>query len=121
MKKLIISALIALSCLSAFAADPGFFNDKWTGPDKTKHLIAGTIVGALGTGVTGSEWKGAAAGCAVGAAKEIYDAKHKDTHISSFQDFAVTCLGSVVGAGGTKWLISKDSGTTYFIYKWEFK
>lgn len=54
--------------------------DTWTTPDKTKHLVAG-----------------AAAGCAVGVAKEINDMRSPG-HTPSYKDAVVTCIGAAVGA-----------------------
>lgn len=117
MKKLFISALIAFTCMSTYASD--FFNDKWSGPDKTKHLIVGLATGSVSTFVTKDEWKGAAVGCAVGAVKEVYDARSGTKHVASFQDFAVTCLGSALGAGITKFVLYKEQGKTMILYKME--
>lgn len=71
--------------------------DSWTGPDKTKHLIVGASIG-LAAGALSDSWTvGAAAGCAVGALKEINDMRSVN-HTPSYKDFAVTCLGSMIGA-----------------------
>lgn len=72
-------------------------SDSWTTPDKTKHLLVGASIG-LAAGAMSDSWTvGAAAGCAVGALKEINDMRSVN-HTPSYKDFAVTCLGAAIGA-----------------------
>jgi uncharacterized protein YfiM (DUF2279 family) len=71
--------------------------DAWTGPDKTKHLAAGLIIAAPVSMLTDSWRAGAAAGCAVGVAKELQDMRSPG-HTPSYKDAVVTCLGAAIGA-----------------------
>lgn len=73
------------------------FDDKWTGPDKNKHIIGGFAISLVVSLVFGAEI-GFAVGAAVAFAKEfVYDlALKKGT--CSFQDLVVTLGGSAVGA-----------------------
>lgn len=66
------------------------FSDAWTGPDKTKHAIAGAAIGAVVTFVTKSPLYGALATAAVAAVKEVYDSFGYGT--PSFQDLVVTAV-----------------------------
>lgn len=83
MKKLICATLVFMSATASA-------QDSWTGKDKLYHAIIG---GAVGAGVTKAtdDWRyGCAAATAVGIAKELYDARHRDRHTPSWRDAAVT-------------------------------
>ena len=103
MKKFLIAASIVLST-SAFAG-ACTTHDAWTGPDKTKHFIAGGAIGSAGTLVFKNPDYGFALGVGVGALKEVVD-RMSSNHTCSFQDFAVTALGAGAGAYGTAWIIT---------------
>jgi uncharacterized protein YfiM (DUF2279 family) len=96
------------------------FNDVWTGPDKTKHAAVGLVAGTAGTLVFKNEWAGAGIGCAVGFAKEAYDYDRRDTHKASFQDFAWTCAGAFLAAGGSKYYLNYRNGTPQIVYSIKF-
>lgn len=66
--------------------------------DKLGHLLVGAIVGAGVTLIFADPVMGAAAGIALGAAKELYDARHPDRHTVEFADFLATTIGAVFGA-----------------------
>lgn len=99
MNKLgVVVALLACSAAHA---------DEWTGPDKTKHFAGGALIGAAVTAAARDERWGVAAGCAVGAVKEAYDARNREQHTPSFKDFAVTCAGAYLGSKGTGWVLTR--------------
>lgn len=91
-------ALAALPCAACTTAD------QWTGPDKTKHVLAGAAIGAAGSLVFKDPHKGLLLGAAVGVAKELYDRKHGGT--CSLQDGVMTALGAAAGAYGTAWIVA---------------
>jgi len=91
-----ISALIL--SLSALSAQAWTGSDSWTTPDKTKHLAIGAGIGLVVSAASDSWRAGAAAGCAVGIAKELQDGRSNNAHTQSYKDAAVTCLGAAVGA-----------------------
>ena len=90
-----ISALIL--SLSALSAQAWTGSDSWTTPDKTKHLAIGAGIGLVVSAASDSWRAGAAAGCAVGIAKELQDGRSAG-RTQSYKDAAVTCLGAAVGA-----------------------
>lgn len=90
--------------------------NSWHGSDKRAHAYGGAAIGSVVTLAT-NQWEyGALAGCAAGMFKEMHDARHPRHHDSSFQDFAVTCLGAVVGSSLTGLLIAPN----YIGYRWTF-
>ncbi len=96
--------LLALALASSPAlAGPCIKNDAWTGPDKTKHLIAGAALGAAGTLAFQNAQTGLLLGAGVGLAKELVDRRGSGT--CSLQDFAVTVAGAAAGAYGAKVVI----------------
>ncbi len=93
-----VAAIVAcIGIGGALTAPKAHAADAWTGPDKTKHLAAGLIIAAPVSMLTDSWRAGAAAGCAVGVAKEINDMRSPG-HTPSYKDAVVTCLGAAVGA-----------------------
>lgn len=90
-----ISALIL--SLSALSANAWAGSDSWAGPDKQKHAAVGAGIGLVVSAASDSWRAGAAAGCAVGIAKELQDGR-SNAHTQSYKDAAVTCLGAAVGA-----------------------
>lgn len=102
MKKILIALSLALAATAASAGCTA--SDSWKGPDKTKHAVAGAVVGSVGTLVFKEPKYGFWAGVAVAAAKEAYDASGKGT--CSFQDFAVTAGAAYAAAYGTAWIIT---------------
>ena len=105
-------ALAALPCAACTTAD------RWTGPDKQKHLLAGAALGAAGTLATKDPLKGLAFGAAVGLAKELHDRRGGGT--CSLQDFAVTALGAAAGAYGTAWLIAPRKDGVFIAFSTRF-
>ena len=78
-------------------ATPMNWNDHWTGHDKNMHFIAGAAISSAVTIYSENSNYGMIAGCSLGLLKEVSD-MHRSRATSSFQDAAVTCLGSVLGA-----------------------
>jgi VanZ family protein len=90
-----VAAIVA--CLGLAGGVTEARADAWTGPDKTKHLVAGLIIAAPVSMLADSWRAGAAAGCAVGVAKELHDMRSPG-HTPSYKDAVVTCLGAAIGA-----------------------
>lgn len=99
ISRFLIAGVLALSGV-AHACD---FKDKWTGPDKKKHFLAGAAIGAAGTLVFKDPKYGFYAGLAAAALAETRG------HCS-FQDFAVTAAGAAVGSGVTWYVLPKKNG-----------
>jgi len=64
--------------------------------DKAAHAVAGAAAAAVATDVTGSKAMGCATALALGAGKELWDARHGGD--DEFLDFAAT---SAFGCGVT--------------------
>lgn len=92
-------------------------DDKWTGPDKVKHMAAGAIAGAAVTGYTGEAWKGCAASAVLGWVKEMHD-QRKGT--PSMQDFAVTAAAGCAASYGTAWAVAPTRDGFAVAYNKEF-
>ena len=107
----VLLLVLALFSTNLFA-DNFQWNDKWTGSDKNYHFGIGLVTGASVTVLSQNANYGMAAGCAVGVAKEAYDLK-KANHSATFQDLAVTCLGSVLGAQLTKNIYISPNRVSY--------
>jgi uncharacterized protein YfiM (DUF2279 family) len=95
----LVAALAAAALSTAHA-------DAWTGPDKTMHFGIGAAIGSAGTLIFKNPNAGLVLGVAAGAAKEAYDAQHRDAHTVSAKDFAVTALGAFLGSKATGWAIT---------------
>ena len=110
------------AALAAVLATPpaALPQDKWIAPDKFAHLVAGTAIAGAGTFVLDDARLGFALGCGVGALKELNDRRHPDINTSSWKDFAVTCLGAGIGAGGMRWMLSRQAGVTTVLWRREF-
>lgn len=109
MKRLFL--LLWLVSTSCFAGSFQW-NDKWTGQDKTLHLVVGSVIGGSVTALTENDNYGMVAGCGVGMLKELSDMHHVN-HTASIQDFAASCLGSVIGAQLVKGLYLIPNGLIY--------
>ena len=115
--------LLALPGAAVFGAE-----DKWLAPDKFQHLAVGAAAGGGVTALaTAQRWGGdprlwgTAAGCALGAAKELNDARHRDIHTPSWRDFAVTCAGAAAASYTMGWMLSRQpGGTTVVSWSKEF-
>jgi len=106
MKKLLTAILLSCS-LNANA-------DTWTGPDKTLHLLGGFTVSTLVTMHTKDPWEGFKWGVIAGAVKEGLDAMGAGE--VSGKDFAITVLGSAIGAYTGGLIVSRNQGTTTIAY-----
>ena len=72
--------------------------DSWTGRDKLQHVAGSAAIAAAVTVVTSSERAGFWTAVAVGAAKEAYDAQHRDRHNPSIKDFGADVAGAYLGS-----------------------
>ena len=76
-------------------------------PDKGSHCFVGMSASFLGTILASNTdqrwWAGAALGCGLGAAKEIYDNNNNGT--VEFADFAWTCLPAITTNFGLNGMI----------------
>ena len=111
MKKLLFILLFPTVC---------FAQDKWIARDKFFHLTVGTAIGGAGTFIFDDARVGFALGCGVGVLKEVYDKQHPDIHTASWKDAAVTCLGAGLGAGGMRWMLTKQRETILVTYTRNF-
>jgi uncharacterized protein YfiM (DUF2279 family) len=89
----------ALALVAVLIANPALA-DSWTGKDKTKHALAGAIIGAAITATTKDPLKGCAVATAAGAIKEMHDAT------ASFKDFAVTAAFGCALAYSSGWVMT---------------
>jgi len=114
---LIMSVFAAFTAITDAHAHSGVANSSsdWYGTDKHAHLKAGVVVGALGTLATESPAWGTAIGCGAGALNEVKDYYSKG-HTADFKDFAVTCIGSALGAYSSDWVLTKTVGNGYGIF-----
>jgi hypothetical protein len=77
--------------------------DAWKGPDKTKHILAGALIGGSVTYMTERPEYGVLATLVAAAGKEANDRRGYGT--CSFQDFAVTMAAGIAASYGTKLVI----------------
>ena len=112
--------LTPILALALLCAGPAQAQDKWIAPDKFAHLVVGTAIGGAGTFLLDDARAGFALGCGVGVLKEVYDYQHRDIHTSSWKDAAVTCLGAGLGAGGMRWMLTRQAGVTTVSYAVRF-
>lgn len=110
MNKTNLKILLGLALAGSAHAGDLIWNDSWTGQDKARHFVAGAAIGAATTVYFDNANYGIAAGCAVGALKEAHDMRR---NTGTFQDFAVTCLGSFVGAKVVEGLYLSPRGINY--------
>lgn len=101
-------AVILVAVCLLFLSQSVCAQERYTDPDKVMHLGAGFVIGAGVTAYTKSATAGALAGCAVGIAKEAYDASQPARHSATEKDAIATCLGAAIGAGGA-WAIVPGS------------
>lgn len=106
MKKLLTLLLLVCS-LQAHA-------DSWTGEDKKLHFGAGFVISSLVTLHTKDPWEGFKWGVIAGAVKEGLDATGAGE--VSGKDFAITVLGSAIGAYTGGLIVSRNQGTTTIAY-----
>ena len=104
--------ILALTLLATSAQA----QDKWIARDKFAHLVVGTAIGGAGTFVFDDARVGFALGCGVGVLKELNDKRHPDINTASWKDAAVTCLGAGLGAGGMRWMLTRQAGVTTVSY-----
>lgn len=129
MKRFLVSWLLSAACvLPSYAADtlPNgkwqkcTVSDAWKGPDKTKHIIVGSTIGAGTTLVTKEPLYGVVTTVVVAGLKEAYDRRGYGT--CSLQDFVVTIAAGTAAAYGVNWFIVPRMGkmttdTTVYITK----
>jgi len=74
--------------------------DEWTSGDKRAHFLGGLVVGGVFSEHTGSRGPGVLMGCGVGVFGELIEAARYGWFSPrvSPKDFAVECMGSVLGA-----------------------
>jgi uncharacterized protein YfiM (DUF2279 family) len=104
--------LLMFSCSIVYAGC--LTNDRWHGQDKGFHFMGGAAVSTLVTMHTGRWQDGLLAGAAVGGVKELLDASGAGT--CSLQDFAVTVLGSALGAATGHLIVTRVQGRTLVAY-----
>jgi uncharacterized protein YfiM (DUF2279 family) len=104
--KSIIVVLCILYSNIAFAGNHCITNDSWSGPDKVKHALVGSVTGAAGTLIFKDTKYGLISTVAIAGAKELYDLKTGRT--CSLQDFAVTVIAGAVSSYTTNWFIKID-------------
>lgn len=105
---LIILSVPILSPAYAVRVQDGMYkgcklNDAWKGPDKTKHVAAGALIGSSVTYMTERPEYGVLATFVAAAGKEANDRRGYGT--CSFQDFAVTMASGIAASYGTKLVI----------------
>lgn len=100
--------LVVVTAIALLAPSKACAQERYTDPDKAMHIGAGFVIGAGVTAYTKSAAAGALAGCAVGIAKEAYDASQPSRHSATEKDAIATCLGAAIGAGGA-WAIVPGS------------
>lgn len=100
-------------------AGPACAQDSWGGADKREHFIIGSIIGAVGTGVSGSMWTGFAIGAGAGVLKESLDTQKTGGKFSG-KDVAATMLGAAVGVAVGGLVIRYSQGTTQVAYTTRF-
>ena len=93
---LVFCALFSMMSSSAMASDCS--KDGWLCRDKALHLGGSAAVAAAITVATKDERIGFWTTVAIGAAKEAYDAKHRDRHTPSWRDFGADVAGAYVGS-----------------------
>ena len=113
MKKTAALLSFALLASAHAQAQP---QDKWLARDKFAHLVVGTAIGGAGTFILDDARAGLALGCGVGVLKEVYDKQHPDIHTASWKDAVVTCIGAGLGAGGMRWMLTRQAGVTTLSY-----
>lgn len=86
--------------------------DSWTGPDKLQHAAGSAAIAAAVTVATGSERTGFWTSVAVGAAKEAYDARHRDRHTPSWKDFGADVAGAYAGAKLGAYIVVRRNSIT---------
>jgi uncharacterized protein YfiM (DUF2279 family) len=104
MRPILFAALMAAG---PALAGPCTAHDKWTGPDKVKHVGAGAAVASAVVLATGSRQDAIFAAIAIGVIKEMADRKSA-AHTCSLQDLAATVTGGVAGAYGTSWVVGPN-------------
>lgn len=90
-----IGATLGAAIILALSAVADVRADSWTGRDKQMHLAAGAAVALPVTLATGSTWRGLAAGCGVGVAKELADMRRAG-HVASYRDAGAQIGGLIV-------------------------
>ena len=108
MKKLVLFLCGLLLAASATAGCRA--NDAWRGADKTLHFGMGAAIAGVTTMHTADPWRGFRYGVYAAAGKELLDAAGLGD--CSAQDFAVTVLGSAIGAYTGGLIVTRIQGRT---------
>lgn len=111
MKKYTATLCAAIAATLASCASPVYAGERWTDPDKQIHFGLTAAGSAVCTIATGQADPCLWAGVAVAAAKEVYDAQHRDKHTPSVRDFLAGAAGAYVGAKFGGWIITPRSIT----------
>jgi uncharacterized protein YfiM (DUF2279 family) len=108
MRPVILLLLTLATAASALEGLAESERDSWRGVDKREHFAGGFAIGAFGYLMADEihpewpEWKkivtGVAASAVIGAAKELYDSRHPESHDASLKDFAATTAGGALGS-----------------------
>ena len=106
-------ATLALSIATVAHALPCTAHDKWTGRDKTMHIIGGALFGGVVALLT-DEPRAIAAGVLLAVAKEARDAPMPG-HQCSAQDAIATLAGVALGTG-----LALAPGLVQVSYTWRF-
>jgi len=109
MKKLTLFLCGLLLATSAMAGRCRA-NDSWHGEDKQMHFGMGMAISGITTLHTADPWRGFRYGVYAGAGKELLDAVGLGD--CSAQDFAVTVLGSAIGAYTGGLIVTRVQGRT---------
>jgi uncharacterized protein YfiM (DUF2279 family) len=95
-----MGAVRVLAVAVLLTAKANAAEDDWTSGDKRAHFLGGLVVGGVVSEHTGSHSPGVLMGCGVGVFGELIEAARYGWFSPrvSPKDFAVECLGSVLGA-----------------------
>jgi hypothetical protein len=63
--------------------------------DKIAHLLVGMVIGLL-SGYLLPLWAGVVIATGVGAAKELYDYQHPESHNADWEDLLLTVTGAML-------------------------
>jgi len=102
---------VLLLCASLPAVE--FLGVDYSQTDKQQHVIAGAAASAIALVIVdridpAAPWyvragAGVLAAAAVGAGKEWYDSRHRDSHTTDINDFTATTMGGAVVAFSLCW------------------
>lgn len=112
MKTYLATLCAAVAATLASCAGPVYADESWTAPDKQLHFGV-TAVGSAACAVAKRRQDACMwLGVGVAAAKEVYDAQHRDKHTPSIRDFIAGAAGAYLGAKLGGWIIT-PAGINY--------